>query len=79
MIARWAACVCNLVSRASQETLKARAASAKSSLAIQEMIGGLRSTSSSSFAAFEKMEEKVRYMVHIHMRTHRHAHTCSHW
>jgi len=42
-----------------KETLKARAASAKTSLQIQELIGGLRSTSSSSFAAFEKMEEKV--------------------
>jgi len=42
-----------------KETLKARAASAKTSIAIQEMIGGLRSTSASSFAAFDKMEEKV--------------------
>lgn len=42
-----------------KETLKARAASAKSNIAIQEMIGGLRSTGESSFAAFDKMEEKV--------------------
>lgn len=42
-----------------KETLKARAASAKTSIAIQEMIGGLRSTSATSFAAFDKMEEKV--------------------
>ncbi|KAJ9517064.1 hypothetical protein QJQ45_002568 [Haematococcus lacustris] len=45
--------------RSKKETLKARAASAKSSIAIQEMIGSLRSTSSSSFAVFDKMEEKV--------------------
>ncbi|GFH08303.1 uncharacterized protein HaLaN_03244, partial [Haematococcus lacustris] len=44
--------------RSKKETLKARAASAKSSIAIQEMIGSLRSTSSSSFAVFDKMEEK---------------------
>lgn len=42
-----------------KETLKARAASAKSNIAIQEMIGGLRSTGESSFAAFDKMEQKV--------------------
>ncbi|GFH08301.1 uncharacterized protein HaLaN_03241, partial [Haematococcus lacustris] len=45
--------------RSKKETLKARAASAKTSIAIQEMIGSLRSTSSSSFAVFDKMEEKV--------------------
>ncbi|KAF5833140.1 putative membrane-associated 30 kDa protein, chloroplastic [Dunaliella salina] len=45
--------------RNKKETLKARAATAKSSKAIQELIGGLQSTSSTSFAAFDKMEEKV--------------------
>jgi phage shock protein A len=38
---------------------QARAASAKTSIAIQEMVGGLRSNSASAFAAFDKMEEKV--------------------
>jgi phage shock protein A len=42
-----------------KETLKARAAAAKSSQEIQEMIGGLRLNSSSAWAAFDKMEEKV--------------------
>lgn len=45
--------------RGKKETLKARAASAKSNIAVQEMIGGLRTTGASSFAAFDKMEEKV--------------------
>lgn len=45
-----------------RETLKARAASAKSSQQIAELIGGLRTTSSSSFAAFETMEQKVMEM-----------------
>ncbi|KXZ53775.1 hypothetical protein GPECTOR_6g693 [Gonium pectorale] len=45
--------------RSKKETLKARAASAKTSLALQEMIGGLQVRSGSSWAAFEKMEEKV--------------------
>ncbi|GIL41925.1 hypothetical protein Vafri_15 [Volvox africanus] len=45
--------------RSKKETLKARAASAKTSLALQEMIGGLQMRSGSSWAAFEKMEEKV--------------------
>ncbi|EFJ50007.1 hypothetical protein VOLCADRAFT_117015 [Volvox carteri f. nagariensis] len=45
--------------RGKKETLKARAASAKTSLALQEMIGGLRIRSGTSWAAFEKMEEKV--------------------
>jgi phage shock protein A len=39
--------------------VQARAASAKTSIAIQEMIGGLRTNSASAFAAFDKMEEKV--------------------
>lgn len=43
--------------KSKKETLKARAASAKSSKQIQELIGGL--DSSTSFAAFDKMEEKV--------------------
>lgn len=43
--------------KAKKETLKARAASAQSSKQIQELVGGL--DSSSSFAAFDKMEEKV--------------------
>ena len=41
-----------------KETLKARAASAKTSKQIQEMIGSLNT--SNSVVAFEKMEEKVR-------------------
>ncbi|KAG2446926.1 hypothetical protein HYH02_008081 [Chlamydomonas schloesseri] len=45
--------------RSKKETLKARAASAKTSLALQEMIGGLQVRTGSSWAAFEKMEEKV--------------------
>ncbi|GIL74396.1 hypothetical protein Vretifemale_4321, partial [Volvox reticuliferus] len=45
--------------RSKKETLKARAASAKTSLALQEMIGGLQIRSGTSWAAFEKMEEKV--------------------
>lgn len=42
-----------------KETLKARAATAKSSKQIQEMVAGLRSNNSSAWAAFDKMEEKV--------------------
>jgi len=42
-----------------KDTLKARAAAAKSSKEIQDMVGGLRLNSSSAWAAFEKMEEKV--------------------
>eukprot|EP00198_Chlamydomonas_reinhardtii_P010156 XP_001699493.1 predicted protein [Chlamydomonas reinhardtii] len=45
--------------RSKKDTLKARAASAKTSLALQEMIGGLQVRSGSSWAAFDKMEEKV--------------------
>lgn len=45
--------------RNKKETLKARAAAAKSSREIQEMIGGLRLNNSSAWAAFDKMEEKV--------------------
>lgn len=43
-----------------KETLKARTASAKTAMAIQDMVGGLRSSNSSSWSAFEKMEEKVQ-------------------
>lgn len=43
--------------KSKKETLKARAASAKSSKQIQELVGGL--DTSTSFAAFDKMEEKV--------------------
>ena len=43
--------------KSKKETLKARAATATSTKQIQEMIGGL--DSSTSFAAFDKMEEKV--------------------
>lgn len=45
--------------RSKKETLKARAASAKTAIALQEMIGGLQVNSGSSWAAFDKMEEKV--------------------
>ncbi len=44
--------------KAKKETLKARAASAKTSKQIQEMIGSLNTSNSS--VAFDKMEEKVR-------------------
>lgn len=43
--------------KSKKETLKARAATAKSTKQIQDMIGGL--DTSTSFAAFDKMEEKV--------------------
>jgi len=45
--------------RNKKETLKARAIAAKSSKEIQDMIGGLRLNSSTAWAAFDKMEEKV--------------------
>eukprot|EP00879_Flechtneria_rotunda_P005813 GHRR01006117.1.p1 GENE.GHRR01006117.1~~GHRR01006117.1.p1 ORF type:complete len:313 (+),score=120.31 GHRR01006117.1:216-1154(+) len=45
--------------RNKRETLKARAASAKSSKQIQEMVAGLRLNNSNAWAAFDKMEEKV--------------------
>lgn len=45
-----------------KETLKARAATAKSSKQIQEMVAGLRINNSSAWAAFDKMEEKVMSM-----------------
>lgn len=44
--------------KSKKDTLKARSASAKTSKQIQEMIGSL--DTSSSVAAFDKMEEKVR-------------------
>ncbi len=44
--------------KSKKETLKARAASAKTSKQIQEMIGSLNT--SNAVVAFEKMEEKVR-------------------
>ncbi len=43
--------------KSKKDTLKARSASAKTSKQIQEMIGSL--DTSSSVAAFDKMEEKV--------------------
>ncbi|KAF8059115.1 hypothetical protein HT031_005287 [Scenedesmus sp. PABB004] len=45
--------------RNKRETLKARAASAKSSKQVQEMVAGLRLNSSTAWAAFDVMEEKV--------------------
>lgn len=42
-----------------RETLKSRAAAAKSSKAVQEMVAGLRLNSTTAWAAFDKMEEKV--------------------
>lgn len=44
--------------KSKKETLKARAATAKTSKQIQELVSGIN-TGSSAFAAFEKMEEKV--------------------
>mmetsp|Transcript_38875 Transcript_38875/g.110012 ORF Transcript_38875/g.110012 Transcript_38875/m.110012 type:complete len:321 (-) Transcript_38875:103-1065(-) len=44
--------------KAKKDTLKARAASAKSTKEVNELLSGL-SDSSNSYAAFEKMEEKV--------------------
>eukprot|EP00951_Prasinocladus_malaysianus_P011503 scaffold84934_cov56-Prasinocladus_malaysianus.AAC.2 len=44
--------------KAKKDTLKARAASAKSTKEINDMLGNL-SDSSNSYVAFEKMEEKV--------------------
>jgi phage shock protein A len=46
--------------RSKKDTLKARAASAKTSQQIQEMIGSLNT--SNAVVAFEKMEEKVMAM-----------------
>ncbi len=46
--------------KSKKDTLKARAASAKTSKQIQEMIGSLNT--SNSVVAFEKMEEKVMAM-----------------
>lgn len=43
--------------RSKKDTLKARAASAKTSKQIQEMVGSLNTNN--SVVAFEKMEEKV--------------------
>lgn len=45
--------------RNKRETLKGRAAAAKSSKAVQEMVAGLRLNNSSAWAAFDTMEEKV--------------------
>ncbi|KIY98303.1 Membrane-associated protein [Monoraphidium neglectum] len=45
--------------RNKRETLKSRAAAAKSSKAVQEMVAGLRLNSTTAFAAFDKMEERV--------------------
>lgn len=48
--------------RNKRETLKARAASAKSSKQVQEMVAGLRLNTTTAWAAFDKMEEKVMAM-----------------
>ncbi|KAI8462693.1 MAG: PspA/IM30 family-domain-containing protein [Monoraphidium minutum] len=45
--------------RNKRETLKSRAAAAKSSKAVQEMVAGLRMNTTTAWAAFDKMEEKV--------------------
>lgn len=45
--------------RNKRETLKSRAAAAKSSRAVQEMVAGLRLNSTNAWAAFDVMEEKV--------------------
>jgi len=45
--------------RNKRETLKSRAAAAKSSKAVQEMVAGLRLNTTSAWAAFDIMEEKV--------------------
>lgn len=45
--------------RNKRETLKSRAAAAKSSKAVQEMVAGLRLNTTSAWAAFDKMEERV--------------------
>jgi NAD/NADP transhydrogenase beta subunit len=47
--------------RSKKDTLKARAASAKTSKQIQEMVGNLNTNN--SVVAFDKMEEKVRRSV----------------
>lgn len=44
--------------RSKKDTLKARAASAKTSKQVQEMMGSLNT--SNAVVAFDKMEEKVR-------------------
>mmetsp|Transcript_1873 Transcript_1873/g.2062 ORF Transcript_1873/g.2062 Transcript_1873/m.2062 type:complete len:333 (+) Transcript_1873:72-1070(+) len=46
--------------RRNKESLKARAASAKTTKEISEMIGGLGVGAQNSYAAFERMEEKVQ-------------------
>ncbi|GBF98935.1 hypothetical protein Rsub_11727 [Raphidocelis subcapitata] len=45
--------------RNKRETLKSRAAAAKSSKQVQEMVAGLRLNNANAFAAFDIMEEKV--------------------
>lgn len=47
--------------RSKKDTLKARAASAKTSKQVQEMMGSLNT--SNAVVAFDKMEEKVRAQV----------------
>jgi len=53
--------------RSKKDTLKARAASAKTSKQVQEMMGSLNT--SNAVVAFDKMEEKVsrqhHWMLHI--------------
>jgi phage shock protein A len=59
-----AACCCSVLegklaeARSKKDTLKARAASAKTSKQVQEMMGSLNT--SNAVVAFDKMEEKVR-------------------
>lgn len=48
--------------RGKRETLKSRAAAAKSSKAVQEMVAGLRLNNTNAWAAFDVMEEKVLAM-----------------
>ena len=50
--------------KSKKDTLKARAASAKTSKQIQEMLGSLNT--SNAVVAFEKMEEKVSIGAHAH-------------
>lgn len=51
--------------KSKKDTLKARAASAKTSRQVQEMIGSLNT--SNAVVAFEKMEEKVSHGHHCQL------------
>ncbi len=57
--------------KSKKDTLKARAASAKTSKQIQEMIGSLNT--SNAVVAFEKMEEKVSAMCQGYMHAYMHT------